>query len=311
MRKFSDSSHYSDTVGEKVFKCIIDGFSIGTAFEVVDLLSESSCYMSVSCAEAKGTNWFVEILNLQPISEIEVATVLGGYKYSSLSIGVLDNVNWLKKCFENFKPISVGNFYMYGPHVRGKHMPFNKIAIEIAAATAFGTGEHPTTSRCLLACQMFFDRRKHLRLLDIGCGSGILSIALAKSGARNIVACDNDAEAVRIAKENITLNRVAHRISVFQNEKYEFAIPNSGSQMHSHPYSSRKFYDFIVANILAEPLIDMAPIIIDSLSPNGLLVLSGFNSDDHSVINKYSLRLTQKYVYDYQNWTTVVFENRK
>ncbi|MDR3156265.1 MAG: 50S ribosomal protein L11 methyltransferase [Holosporaceae bacterium] len=310
MRKFSeDRIHRSGVVGEKIFRCTIESFSIGAAFEIVDVLSEKN-YMSVSCAEAKETNWFVEILDLKPISEVEIAAALGSYSYSSLSVDILDDIDWLRRCFENFRPISIGKFYSYGPHVRGEVIPFDKISIEIAAATAFGTGEHPTTNRCLLACQMFFDCKKHLHSLDIGCGSGILSIAMAKLGARSVVACDSDAEAVRTAKENVALNRVAHRVSVFQNEKYEFAAQNTGSQTHTHCCGQRKSYNFIVANILSEPLMDMASVIIDSLSPNGLLVLSGFNSDDHSVKNKYSMKLAQKYAYDYQNWTTLVFEKK-
>ena len=164
--------------------------------------------------------------------------------------------------------------------------------IEIAAATAFGTGEHPTTNRCLMACEAFFDVDKHKKVLDVGCGSCILSIALARLGATNIFACDNDPEAVRVSSENIIINKVASRVKVFQNKGCEFA--------------ERK-YDFIVANILAEPLIFMGDDIANSLENGGILVLSGFTSDDDSVEKRFtSLGLEIKHKYDYKGWTTLV-----
>ncbi len=277
---------------EVIYQCIIGDFGIKDAFDAIDALFGNG-YMSVSCAE-KNKRWFVEILNDSPINEAEVKLALRDFKYSFLEEKTLENVDWLKKCFENFKPITVGNFYIYGPHLRKKPIPFNKMPIEIAAATAFGTGEHPTTRNCLIACQTFFDYKKHKTVLDIGCGSCILSIALAELGARNITACDNDAEAVRVSKENVVINKVAHRVSIFQNEACEFA---------------NKTYDFIVANILAEPLISISECVVKSLAENGILVLSGFTYDDCSVLNKYlSLGLNLKYRYDLKDWTTLVFE---
>lgn len=275
-----------------MYLCIIDGFDIKSAFEAIDLLFERG-YLSASCVE-KAPSWNVEILHDTPIDEVEVRSILHSFKFSSIRSKQLENINWLKKCFENFKPIVVGGFYIYGPHLRGESFPKNKMAIEIAAATAFGTGEHPTTHNCLAACESFFDYKKHKKALDIGCGSCILSIALAKLGARDIVACDNDPEAVRVSKENVVINKVAHRVSVFQNYACEFAA-NS--------------YDFIVANILAEPLISISDSVVAALNHGAILVLSGFTSDDDSVLNRYlSLGLSLKFRYDRNNWTTLVLE---
>lgn len=280
---------------QKIFKCTIGDFSISDGFAIVDLLSEKD-YLSVSCVEKGDDKWFVEILSMLPINKSDITKILADYEYSILETDALENIDWLAKCFENFKPITVGNFYMFGPHLRMKKRPANKVGIEIAAATAFGTGEHPTTSRCLLACQVFFNHEIHKKVLDIGCGSGILSIALAKLGARFITACDIDSEAVRITNENIVINHVAHRVSVFQNIGHEFDINK---------------YDFIVANILATPLISLADPIEKSLNRDGILVLSGFNAGDYSVLEKYaSLGLELKYKYIHEDWLTLVLHKR-
>ena len=280
---------------QKIFKCTIGDFSISDSFTIVDLLSEKD-YLSVSCVEKGDDKWFVEILSMLPINKSDITKILADYEYSILETDTLENIDWLAKCFENFKPITVGNFYMFGPHLRMKKRPANKVGIEIAAATAFGTGEHPTTSRCLLACQVFFNHEIHKKVLDIGCGSGILSIALAKLGARFVTACDIDSEAVRITNENIVINHVAHRVSVFQNIGHEFDINK---------------YDFIVANILATPLISLAEPIEKSLNRDGILVLSGFNAGDYSVLEKYaSLGLELKYKYIHEDWLTLVLHKR-
>jgi ribosomal protein L11 methyltransferase len=275
----------------KIFKYTIGNFNIKDAFEASDILFEKN-YMAVSCAE-KDKGWAVEILDENEITESEISDILQDYHFSCIEIDELKETNWLKKCFENFKPITVGDFYIYGPHLRSEPIPADKIAIEIAAATAFGTGEHPTTDRCLMACRIFFDEKYHKSVLDIGCGSCILSIALAKLGARNVDACDIDEEAVKVSRENIAVNGVAHQINVFRNEGCEFG---------------RGKYDFITANILAEPLISMADAIVSSMSDKGTLVLSGFTSDDDSVVKKYlSLGSDLKFKYDFKGWTTAVF----
>lgn len=274
----------------RIFKCTIGNFSVNDAFSVTDLLS-SDQVLSVACVQ-RNESWVVEILSNIKFDPDELHSILSEYEFSVIENELLEDMNWLEKCFENFEPIDVGGFHIYGPHLRGAHHPSNKMLIEIAAATAFGTGEHPTTNRCLIACETFFDVDKHKRLLDVGCGSCILSIALARLGARSIVACDNDPEAVRVSVENISINKVASRVKVFQNKSCEF---------------SENKYDFIVANILAEPLISMSDYIVKALEHNGILILSGFTSDDDSVEKKFlSLGLKIKHKYDYKDWTTLV-----
>lgn len=279
-------------MSSRIFKYTIGTFSIGSAFEVMDLLFEKD-YMSVSCVE-KNEKWFIEVLSDRFIDESDVLKPLKEYGCSVIDIEGIKETNWLKKCFENFKPIVVGDFYIHGSHLRMSTMPKNKIGIEIAAATAFGTGEHPTTNRCILACQTYFDHKEHKSVLDIGCGSCVLSIALAKLGANNVTACDIDAEAVKVSLENTVINKVAHKISVFQNYASEFSINK---------------YDFIVSNILSEPLISLSNDITNSLNSGGILIVSGFNSSDYSVLERYTtLKFSIKHIYESSNWKTIVFQ---
>ncbi len=278
-----------------IFKCVIGNFKIDDAFSVTDLFDNDEV-LSVSCVH-KNKMWNVEILSEEKIDPSDLRRKLVGYDFFVVENKPLEDINWLEKCFANFKPITVGGFFIYGPHLRNTRHPENKMQIEIAAATAFGTGEHPTTNRCLMACEAFFDADKHKRVLDIGCGSCILSIALARLGATNVFAYDNDPEAVRVSSENIVINKVASRIKVLQNQSCEF---------------SEMKYDFIVANILADPLISMSDYIVKSLESEGILVLSGFTSDDDSVEKKFvSLGLQIKHKYDYQGWTALVLTKAK
>jgi ribosomal protein L11 methyltransferase len=279
-------------MNENIHRCVVGNFSLKDAFDLMDVFFENG-YLSVSTVE-ENDHWIVEVLDNKPIETKRVDILLKNYQYSVLKSEKVPPVNWLKKCFENFKPLMVGNFYIFGNHLRNIPIPPDKIGIEITAATAFGTGEHPTTNRCLMACQTFFDAGRHKTSLDIGSGSGILSIALAKLGCKRVIACDNDPEAVRVTQNNLITNKVDHRVEVFRNESHEFAIKN---------------YDFIVANILSEPLVAMSRHVANCLAPGGLLVLSGFMSSDKSVMDQYvSLGLAVRYAYDYREWGAIVFE---
>jgi ribosomal protein L11 methyltransferase len=276
---------------EKVIRYAVSDFSIKEAFEIIDLLFERG-YAS-SCLE-KNSRWIVEIFSGEEITESEISAILRNYRFSKIESLELTGINWLQKCFENFRPITVGDFYIRGSHMRSEAAPADKIIMEITAATAFGTGEHPTTSSCLIACQTFFDEKQHKTALDVGCGSGILSIALAKLGARHVYAYDNDEEATRISRENIEINRVTSRVEVIKNKNCEFDC---------------RLYDFVVANILADPLIAISNAITSSLKEKGILVLSGFMSDENDVLQKYlSLGLKLKFRYDHKGWVTLVLK---
>jgi ribosomal protein L11 methyltransferase len=138
------------------------------------------------------------------------------------------------------------------------------VPIELDAGLAFGSGEHATTQGCLSALDRLAGRRRFRRVLDLGCGSGILAIAAAKLGAARVIAADNDPLAVAVARENATRNGVGHRIRCLASEGYRNPLLSTFGP-----------YDLILANILADPLCALARECARHLAPGGIAVLSG------------------------------------
>lgn len=140
-------------------------------------------------------------------------------------------------------------------------MPAGKIAMYLEPGLAFGSGSHPTKRLCLewLARNI----RPNQRVLDFGCGSGILAIAAALLGA-TVVAVDHDEQAVLASRENAEFNAVGQRIETFSLASWELQQPDYDQH-----------FDVVVANILALPIIDLAPSFCRYLAPQGDLALSG------------------------------------
>jgi len=162
---------------------------------------------------------------------------------------------------------------------------------------AFGTGTHPTTMLCLTVLEKILSghrgKEKLLTALDVGTGSGILTIAAAKLGISHISAVDIDPEAVKVAQENCFLNGVAEQVSVSDTPLAMI----SGS------------FDIVLANILAEDLVRMAPELIARLNPGGLLVLSGILIEkENLVVDGYAdSNMTLTEVCREGEWSCLVF----
>jgi ribosomal protein L11 methyltransferase len=200
----------------------------------------------------------------------QVETITG--QPADLAVEDLPEIDWLAACYQAFQPFSVGRFYIHGSHDRGKTPP-GQVGLQIDAATAFGSGEHPTTAGCLKAIEQAFKRRgtghgTRLKILDIGCGTGVLAMAAAGLLKSRVLASDNDPEAVRVCRENLKQNGLAARVSV-----------RLGGGARPARRDARRIggYDLITANILARPLMKLAKDIAACLSPapGSTLVLSG------------------------------------
>jgi ribosomal protein L11 methyltransferase len=169
--------------------------------------------------------------------------------------------DWVSLVQKHFKPMRAGRFYIYGSHIETA-VPSASIPILLDAGAAFGTGEHETTSGCLRALDALLKLRRFARVLDMGCGSGILAMAAAKCLKGAVLhATDIDPVSVQVAQMNAERNGLK-RIRFDCGAGY--AAPLVCGE-----------YDLVLANILARPLMRMATDLHAHLAPGGIAVLSG------------------------------------
>jgi ribosomal protein L11 methyltransferase len=216
------------------------------------------------------------------------------------TVEIMENKNWLKENVIKFEPIEVEDFLIYGIHEK-KQPKTNKIPIQIYAATAFGS-EHQTTKGCLEAVSYLNNLKvKKDKVLDVGCGSGILSIAAAMlwKEKTKVFAVDIDDESVFVTGQNAITNNVDEIVRVQHSNGYSSAFVMANAP-----------YNIIMSNILARPLIEMAHDLYDCLEKNGYCVLSGFVEDQLEwVVNahkEYGMKLIK--VFEIDNWRAVVME---
>jgi ribosomal protein L11 methyltransferase len=198
-------------------------------------------------------------------AQIAAAAGAVGLPAPEIAVEPLPETDWVAEYQRNTKPLAIGRFYVYPSHHAGD-IPPCVMPIQLDAGRAFGTGSHESTSGCLLALDRLQEGGATPgRLLDMGCGSGILAIAMALlwPGAP-VIACDNDPEAVEVAVENTEINRVADAIACYAGDGFATAEVVANAP-----------YDVIVANILAGPLAAMAPALAAALAAGGTAVLSG------------------------------------
>ena len=223
-------------------------------------------------------------------------------RLSQLPSGIISELpdkDWVRHSLEGLAPVVAGRFFLHGSHDRERRR-HGGVSFEIDAGTAFGTGHHGTTAGCLLALDAILKRRRPERILDLGCGTGVLAIAAALAAKRKTLATDIDPEAVRVTELNAALNGVAPLLN---------GVTAPGLKhtriAHGAPY------DLIFANILARPLISLAHGLKTILAPGGTLILSGLTHDQIRWVSaSYRNRgLVPAQTLLRGNWATLVFSN--
>ncbi len=225
-----------------------------------DPLLEGATYSILEEDEDRGI-WRIDAF---PNDEDDVRGIEARLKaHDGLTVIVekLADADWLAMSLSGLPPVRAGRFFVYGAHDQGI-VPNNTVNLKIDAGAAFGTGHHGTTVGCLLAFDDLLKRERFERVLDVGCGTGILAIAAAKTGSRVAVGTDIDEPSVRIANENAKLNLANARF------------------VHAFGLNDRKVrgqgpYDLVFANILAPPLVSLSQDIKEALALGGVAILSG------------------------------------
>ena len=202
--------------------------------------------------------------------------------------------NWVLDNIKQFPPISAGRFFVHGAEYEDA-VPNSQIGLRVPAGAAFGSGDHGSTKGCLLA----LDKMDHLpvrRALDMGCGSGILAIAMAKRWRIPVVASDIDPVSTAVTRENAEINGVARYVRCLHASGYDHPVVQAGR------------YDLIVSNILARPLCILAKDLGRHLNPGGWAVLSGLLLGDANRIisahHQQDLRLHSRV--ELGEWITIV-----
>ncbi|MEN3953141.1 50S ribosomal protein L11 methyltransferase [Iodidimonas sp. SYSU 1G8] len=249
--------------------------------------------------------WGIDVVLDEPVDEAALAARVNdtlvrlGMDPAALEVTELAPVDWVAESLKHHQPVSAGRFYVYGSH--HPKPALDRWSILIDAGMAFGTGQHETTAGCLRAIDMLARTGTARNPLDVGSGSGILAMAIAKAWPVKVLASDIDPEAVTVAIANARDNGVGGRMDVV-----------TAVGLHHPVIRERGPYDLITANILAKPLIQLAGDLTRALEPGGVLVLSGFlKQQEAGVFAAYrhrGMRLLKRYLVG--QWVTLVLGKR-
>jgi ribosomal protein L11 methyltransferase len=263
-------------------------FAIGNeqaAKRVVDLLNESffEGQAAIAAFEGPGGRWDITVHFADPPDQISIRELVGlaagEHIAQDVTFDTVEAKDWVKATLEELVPVHAGRFIVHGRHDRAR-VPLNKLGIEIEAALAFGTGHHGTTRGCLLLLDHVLKAHRPRRVLDVGTGTGVLAIAAAKALQIKVLASDIDPLSVRVARENARLNGAVNLVQAIHATG--FSAPE---------FSQRAPFDLVLANILANPLRQMATPMAQHLARSALVILSGLLPHQaQSVIAAYRAR---------------------
>ncbi len=216
---------------------------------------------------------------------VSLEGTLNGTIHMDYTLKEKENVDWIKTYQESIQPIEAGRFYIFPSWYAPKEGLIN---IKIDPALAFGSGHHATTFSCLEAISIYVKPKD--RVIDVGCGSGILGLACKKLGA-NIELCDTDPLSVESCKENFELNV----------ENYDKLWEGSANKAEGT-------YDVVIANIIADVLRFIAKDLKSALKEDGYLILSGILDKKEELVKESFKDLTLENRTLKDEWVTLIYK---
>lgn len=259
---------------------------------------------TISWSEAPKNSWVIEgvcqnDLKTEIITRLEIYSALHAIAVPEIHFQNLIEKDWVKENEKSFPSLQVASYYIYGSHLN-EEKPKDKIPLLLEAEAAFGSGRHESTQGCLMAIDKLCTEHNFKSPLDLGCGSGILAIAIAKRLDVPVTASDIDPDSVRITKDNALKNNVKN-ITAYLSDGLD-----------SNELQSKAPFDFVVANILALPLCHLAPQIARNTTNNAYVVLSGLLNEQKEMVssayNSAGFDLVEACILG--EWSTLILKKR-
>lgn len=231
--------------------------------------------------------WEVGAYFTEQPDEIALALLAAAYGAQHFVISEVPDVDWVAHVRRELTPVHAGRFFVHGSHDSDK-IPEGVEALCIEAAMAFGTGHHNTTKGCLEALDLIADQGfQPRRIADIGCGTAVLAMAAARLWPVTVLASDIDAVAVDTAAANVIANGLDGRVICIEAAGFDHPMLDENAP-----------YDLVLANILKQPLIDLAPGMAKRVATGGKVILSGILTTQAgeviSVYEKAGFRLDRR-----------------
>lgn len=235
--------------------------------EAVEKLNPEPTGVGVFEIEDDSGLWEVGAYFLEQPDEVVLDVLAMAFGAKPFAVSEIPEIDWVAKVRRELSPVEAGRFFVYGSHDADK-VPTDpgRVALQIEATVAFGTGHHGTTLGCLKAFDRLFEAGfRPAKVADIGCGTAVLAMAAAAVlPDALVIASDIDQVAVDVARANVDINGLTGRLDCL--EAAGFAHPRLAE---AGPF------DLVFANILKGPLVELAPDMARHVAPDGLAILSG------------------------------------
>jgi ribosomal protein L11 methyltransferase len=268
--------HLPDEASAEAFGAAVDGYVLGQA--IFELDEGQGPGAGKRAAKRWSLEFYTDGMPAWGVLGPRIALVAAecGVKEPEPMAAPLPDRDWVAENQKSFPPIRAGRFYVHQEFSTDRPPP-GTVELIVNAGTAFGTGTHATTRGCLLMLDGLLKRGHPHNALDLGCGTSILAMGLAHVTRRRVMASDIDPESVRVSAVNARLNAL-HR----------YLRPVTAVGLNHKVLRGAAPYDLIVANILARPLVGLAPSIAGATAPRGQVVLSGLLVEQEPmVLNAY------------------------